>query len=198
MRKLNILLSGTFLMVLLPVAVFAQQTLRSGSSLPMQSHKMEDTSGRSISMGEVAQQNGLLVIFSANTCPWVIRASDKYAQVSSLTRSNRIGMIALNSNEDYRERGDSMEDMIKHAQKRNFDFTYVLDENSEVANAFGAVRTPQVFLFNGNMELVYSGVISSSGGADNYLQDAINQMIKGSEVTISSTPPSGCSIKRAS
>lgn len=198
MRKLNISLLATLVILFLPISMLAQQSLSIGSRLPMQSHKMEDTSGRSISMGEVAQQNGLLVVFSSNTCPWVIKSVAQYEAASRLTRSNRIGMIAINSNEDYREKGDSMENMIKHAQKKSFDFTYALDEDSEVADALRATTTPQVFLFNDRMELVYKGVIQSRNGSSSYLEDAINQMIGGNEITNPVTPPSGCSIKRAS
>ena len=71
------------------------QALRLGNKVPAITQKMEDISGRSISLGEVADQNGLVVIFTCNTCPQVMRWEDRFAEISRLTKSNRIGMIAI-------------------------------------------------------------------------------------------------------
>ncbi|MFV1884928.1 MAG: hypothetical protein ACMZ7B_10605 [Balneola sp.] len=127
---------------------------------------------------------------------------DRYADISRIAKVNKIGMIAINPNEGYRERGDGMEDMIKRAKKAAYDFPYVLDKNHVVAEAFGATRTPQAFLFNGNMELVYVGSIddnatSATSVKNYYLRDAIEQLVSGQELRHSHTKSLGCTIKRA-
>ena len=82
-----------------------------------------------------------------------------------------------------------------------YDFNYVLDKSHVVADAFGAARTPHVYLFNGDLELIYTGAVddnafNSAAVKNHYLKDAINQMLKGEPITKPSTKSEGCSIKR--
>ena len=123
------------------------QQLPLGSTLPLGDVEMEDISGRNLSLNGVKGEKGLLVIFSCNTCPWVIKWEDRYPIVQEIAEANDIGMILLNPNEDYRDKGDGMEDMILHAEKAGYALPYVLDKNHRVADAFGASRTPHVYLF---------------------------------------------------
>ena len=197
-------LSATFLMLMISVTqVFAQQQreISIGSKAPMIDQKMQDVSGRSLSLSEVAQENGLLVIFSSNTCPWIMKWEDRYTEISRISRENRIGLIAINPNENYRDKGDGMDDMIKRARKARYDFPYVLDKDHLVADAFGATHTPYLFLFNGAMELVYVGAIDDNANdaasvQQHYIKDAINQLISGQQLSLPSTKSLGCSIKR--
>ncbi len=182
---------------------FQYAQLQIGSKAPMSDQKVTDVTGRNLTLREVAQENGLLVIFSCNTCPSILKLETRYAELSGITRSNKIGMVALNPNEDTRERGDGMEDMIKRARKAGYDFPYALDKNHVIADAFGATQTPYVYLFNGEMELVYSGAIddnmnNASAVKNNYLKDAIDQMLKGEKVSNAKTKSMGCTIKRSS
>ncbi len=203
MKILKYLMVVVFSLMVADVSAFQIKELALGSKAPMVNQKMEDVSGRSLSLSEVAQENGLLVIFSCNTCPWVIKWQDRYPDISSLARANNIGMIALNPNEDYRERGDGMDDMIKHAKKAGYDFPYVLDKDHVVADAFGASRTPHVYLFNGDMELVYVGAIDDNANdaasvKDYYIKDAIEELISGQVLSRPNTKSLGCTIKRIS
>jgi peroxiredoxin len=200
----NTLLSSLFL-ILMASSVVAQQQkeLTIGSAAPMLDQQVQDISGRTLTLNSVAKQNGLLVIFSCNTCPWVMRWEDRYPVVSQLARENNIGMIALNPNEAYRNRGDGMEDMIKHARKANYDFPYALDKDHKIADAFGATRTPHVYLFNSDLELIYVGAIDDNANdadavQEFYLKDAIEQMRAGEDLSKSKTKSLGCTIKRVS
>ena len=109
---------GSFVIALIGLvsgtSIVAQdiQQLPLGSTLPLGDVQMEDISGRNLSLNEVKGDNGLLVIFSCNTCPWVIKWEDRYPVVQELATVNDIGIILLNPNEDYRDKGDGMEDMI--------------------------------------------------------------------------------------
>ncbi len=174
-----------------------------GSKAPMIDQKVADVSGRNLTLNEVTQENGLLVVFSCNTCPWVTKWEDRYSQLSIYTKTNRIGMIALNPNEAYRQRGDGMDEMVKRVKKAAYDFPYALDKDHLIADAFGVTRTPQVFLFNNNLELVYVGAIDDNADnsdfvKENYLLDAIDQMIAGESISRKSTKSIGCTIKRSS
>ncbi len=177
------------------------QELPLGAEAPMTDVKMEDVSGRSVSLAEAAESNGLLVIFSCNTCPWVARWEDRYLDLARITEENNIGMIALNPNERIRDRGESMEDMKKRADKKGYEFLYVLDKDHKVADAFGATRTPHIYLFNSEMKLVYRGAIDDNANdarkvKNYYLRDAIEAMVAGEKIRKASTKSLGCTIKR--
>lgn len=197
------LLSTSAILLLFSITVQAQSTLALGSNLPMADHAMEDVSGRNLTLNAAAKSNGLLVIFSCNTCPWVARWEDRYADISQIAQFNSVGMIAINSNEAYRDRGDGMEEMIRYANKANYNFPYVLDRNHEVADAFGAKSTPHIFLFNADMELIYTGSIDDNASraeavTQYFLKDAIEQMVAGQQILNATTETLGCSIKRNS
>lgn len=200
---------GSFLIALIGLvsatSIVAQdiQQLPLGSTLPLGDVQMEDISGRNLSLNEVKGDNGLLVIFSCNTCPWVIKWEDRYPLVQELATVNDIGIILLNPNEDYRDKGDGMEDMILHAEKAGYNLPYVLDKNHRVADAFGASRTPHVYLFNAEDKLIYVGAIDDNANSaadveEFYVEDAIEQLSAGQAITRSSTKSIGCTIKRLS
>ncbi len=200
---------GSFVIALIGLvsgtSIVAQdiQQLPLGSTLPLGDVQMEDISGRNLSLNEVKGDNGLLVIFSCNTCPWVIKWEDRYPVVQELATVNDIGIILLNPNEDYRDKGDGMEDMILHAEKAGYNLPYVLDKNHRVADAFGASRTPHVYLFNAEDKLVYVGAIDDNANSaadveEFYLEDAIEQLSAGQAITRSTTKSIGCTIKRLS
>tara|TARA_R110000868_G_scaffold37111_1_gene131269 strand:- start:6605 stop:7216 length:612 start_codon:yes stop_codon:yes gene_type:complete len=203
MKTLKIVILSLVSVVLMNSSTYQKNELKIGSKAPMIDHKMDDISGRSLTLGEVAQENGLLVIFSCNTCPWVIKWEDRYPDISRMAKANKVGMVALNPNEDYRNKGDGMEDMVKHAKKAGYDFPYVLDKNHLVADAFGASRTPHVYLFNSEMVLVYVGAIDDNANSatavkDYYIKDAMEQMVEGKNLTRPNTKSLGCTIKRIS
>lgn len=174
--------------------------LEIGAKAPMTGVEIQDVSGEMITLDEVAEENGLLVIFSCNTCPWVDRWEDRYNPVANLAKENGIGTIALNPNSSARDKGDGFEDMKERAKDRGYEFYYALDENSKIAEAFGATRTPHIFLFNSDMELVYRGAIDDNArSAENveepYLKNAINELTEGKEITVKTSKSLGCTIK---
>ena len=99
---------------------------------------------------------------------------------------------------------DSMEKMKVHAKEKGYgDYAYVLDKDHKLADAFGATKTPDVFLFNGDMLLVYKGAIDDNGKDRHmvlkpYLKKAIDAMTKGQKIEPASTKALGCRIKRVS
>ena len=175
--------------------------LEIGAEAPMTDYKMTDISGASMSLADLKKENGLLVVFSCNTCPFVIGWEDRYPPMAEHCNANNIGMVAVNSNEAKRQGDDSMEEMKKHAKAKDYNFSYVVDPHSELAKGFGATKTPQVFLFNKDMKLVYTGAIDDNMEhpdqvEHNYLQDAVGQMLAGKPCEPNSTRAIGCSIKK--
>ena len=171
-----------------------------GSEMPLAEVKMADVGGKNVSLKDAMGENGLLVVFSCNTCPWVNAWEDRYISVSKLSQKKGVGMIAINPNEGSRENGDSMDDMQSRAKKAKYDFYYTLDKESKLASAFGASRTPQIYLFNNKGTLVYRGAIDDNARRPRkvenpYLMDAINAMVAGKKINTASTKALGCGIK---
>ena len=203
----HLIIKSSFILSLFALVAFTSvaaqdiEQLPLGSTLPLGDVSMEDISGRNLTLNGVKGDNGLLVVFSCNTCPWVIKWEDRYPVVQEIAAANDIGMILLNPNEDYRDKGDGMDDMILHAEKAGYDLPYVLDKNHRVADAFGASRTPHVYLFDSEDKLVYVGAIDDNANSaedveEFYIKDAIEQLSAGQPITTASTKSIGCTIKR--
>jgi hypothetical protein len=181
--------------------MIAQQSLSIGSDAPMIDHNIVDVNGRSLSISGSAEQNGVIVVFSCNTCPMVSRWEDRMKALANSARLNNIGMIVLNPNERIRDRGESLEDMKRRSTKQTYNFVYALDKDHVLADAFGATRTPEVFVFDGAMKLVYKGSIDDnpnnpSGVTKRYVEDAVQALASGNQVEVSRSAPKGCPIKR--
>lgn len=183
------------------------QPLAIGTEAPLQQQKMKATDGKEYSLKDLKSENGLLLVFSCNTCPFVVGTGNKegwegrYNNLAKLSAKNGLGMVLVNSNEAKRTGDDSMEKMIAHAKSKAYNMPYVIDKNHQLADAVGARTTPHVYLFDKNMKLVYRGLIddnvnSSKEVKERYLEVAIQQLISGKKVNPSTTKAMGCSIKR--
>lgn len=170
------------------------------SPIPLSDEKLKSVNGKFVSLNEVKTAKGLLVIFSCNTCPYVKLSESRIKKITDNCIKQGIGCIILNSNEAERNEDDSFEAMVKYAANQNFLCNYVVDLNSKLADAFGATRTPQCFLFNSN-GLIYKGAIDDnvkdlSLVNSNYLNDAIDALSKNETPKIQETKSIGCTIKR--
>ena len=109
-------------------------------------------------------------------------------------------LVAVNSNDAESHPEDSFEAMQARAKERGFNFDYLYDEDQSVVQAYGAERTPEVFLFDAGRRLVYHGAIDDSREesevTERYLRDAIEAVLAGDEPPVSETAPVGCSVKR--
>jgi thioredoxin-related protein len=172
-----------------------------GSSLPKADIKMKTTDGKEISLNDVKSKNGLLVMFSCNTCPYVVKNQARTKEVCSFASKKGIGVAILNSNEATRSGADSYEEMQGYAKEQGYEWKYAVDKNSELADAFGATRTPEVFLFDKSGKLVYHGAIDDNpSNPDNvsrkHLMVAMDEMLEGREVSQKQSRSVGCGIKR--
>lgn len=191
-----------FSVLLLGALVCTQaQSLTIGSDLPMGDVKMKDISGKEISIKESIQQNGVLVMFSCNTCPYVVKNQQRTLDLAAYAKQNNIGIILLNSNEGSRSDADSYSAMQQYAKAQQYNFAYVVDQDSKIANAFGATRTPEIFLFDANGKLQYKGAIDDNpNDAGNvkrvHAREAITELVTGKSVSVRESRSVGCSIKR--
>ena len=196
----------------LPFIMFAQNSDKKSSQeefptieikdeMPNMDYEMKSVNGISYSLNNLKEKNGIIILFTCNTCPFVVKWEDRYKLLEELAKKNNIGFAYVNSNFKKRDGDDSFEEMKKHAKKMNYRFPYLLDEKSKLANSFGAKTTPHIFMFNSNHQLVYKGAIDDNYEdidkvKEFYLEDAIEQLVKGKRIKVSETMPVGCSIKR--
>ncbi len=191
----------------LAIAAHELPDLQIGAALPAADVSMKDAGGGSKSLKEAAGANGLLVVFSCNTCPFVVGSEGsegwegRYPELMAFSTRSGVGVALVNSNEAKRADGDSYADMQARYKEHKYSGAYLLDEGHKVADAFGARTTPHVFLFDKNMKLVYKGAIddnvaSAAAVKEKWLQNAINSMVAGKPVDPATTRNIGCSIKR--
>jgi thioredoxin-related protein len=194
---------------LLSIQCFVKnEMLEIGATIPSPEIKMLNIDEKEYSFNDLKKENGLLVIFSCNTCPFVIGNGSKsegwenrYPELGDISKDLNIGMVLINSNAAKRDDGDSFSDMQNHYKQKGYNSYYVIDSDSEMADAFGALTTPHVYLFDSDMKLVYRGAIDDNVKKRSevtafYLQDALNNLVAGKTINPQLTRQLGCSIKR--
>lgn len=197
-------ISSFFIAFLLVVQALAQNNMTSipiGTNIPESKLLLTAVNGLITSLDEIKTSKGLLVMFSCNTCPYVVKSQDRTIQMMRYAKQKGIGMAIINSNEAYRKEDDSKLEMKNYAKKQGYKVPYLIDDNSVVADAFGATRTPEVFLFDSEGKLVYKGAMEDNPAQPKestqfYLLNAIDQMLAGKAIQPNETKSIGCSIKR--
>lgn len=178
-----------------------------GDAMPAGDARLLNIHEKSVTLASLKGDKGLLVIFSCNTCPFVIGSEGsegwegRYNGISALAKEKGIGMVLVNSNEAKREAGDGLKDMQERYRARGYQCEYVLDAGHKVADAFGARTTPHVFLFDKDLKLVYKGAIddnvdSATGANAHYVKNALTNLSAGKAIEPATTRNIGCSIKR--
>ena len=174
--------------------------LEIGSAMPLMDHQLADISGNIMTLADAKGDAGTLVVFSCNTCPWVIRWEDRYVTLANTYAPKGIGMIAVNSNASRFGSEDSLEEMVEHAKNNGYNFPYAQDPESKLASAFGATKTPHIYLFNADDKLVYLGAIDDNAKNAKkvevpFLANAIDALLAGKPINPQTTKALGCSIK---
>lgn len=195
-----------YIVAVLLIGLFAftryqQEALAIGSNLPKGDVKMKDVSGELITLAGAKKENGLLVMFSCNTCPYVLKNRERTREICEYALANNIGVVLLNANEDYRNGADSYAAMKEFAKAENYKWYYAVDSRNEIADAFGANRTPECFLFSSSLKLIYHGAIDDNpADAGNvsrrHLKEAITETINQKDISVKQSRSVGCGIKR--
>ena len=183
-------------------------TIEIGNLAPAASYSMMNIDGSQVSINDIKGENGALVIFTCNSCPFVVGRGEttegwegRYNGIIALASENGFGTLLVNSNAARRDDSDSFIKMKSRAMEMGYLAPYVLDEESKLANNFGARTTPHVFLFNSDLELIYKGSVDDSVDSaeaveEHFLKDAISRSAEGKRIKTNSTKAVGCSIKR--
>jgi peroxiredoxin len=151
-------------------------------------------------LADYADSELVAVIFSCNHCPYVLAWEDRLIQAQRDYADKGVQFILINSNDPARYAVDDFPHMKTHAQEKGFPFPYLFDESQEIARAYGAGYTPEIFLFDRARRLQYHG--APDDNYDNpkavrsrYLRDALDALLAGQPPAVAQTPPVGCTIK---
>jgi len=152
------------------------------------------------SLADYDDKEVVVVIFSCNHCPYVQAWEGRMIEVQADFANKGAQLIAISSNDPAQYPEDGFPQMKERARQKGFNFPYLFDESQEVARAYSAERTPEVFLFDGQRELRYHGTIDDNyddpaGVQKHNLRDALNAVLTGLTPEVSDTKPVGCTIK---
>jgi len=159
------------------------------------------TGDERVSLEDAAGPRGLLVMFICNHCPFVIHVADELARLGHDAKAHGIGVVAINANDTHKHPADAPAHMTEEAEKRGYTFSYLFDETQEVAKAYKAACTPDFYLFDSKLNLVYRGQLDDARpGSDvpvtgKDLRHAINAVVSGESVGTDQKPSMGCNIK---
>ena len=172
-------------------------TLKTGDSAPDFSLKGIDDEIHSLE--SYAKNKGLLVIFMCNHCPYVKAKIDAIKQIHEKFSEN-IAVVGINSNDSTEYPDDSFENMKKIANENGMKFDYLVDDKQDVAKRYGAVCTPDPFLFDEDRKLIFHGRIDNAMNPDatateNIMQNNLNKFLAGEKIEKDFDPSIGCSIK---
>ena len=163
--------------------------------------ELNSTENKIISLNEIKGENGTLIMFICNHCPYVKAVIKEIVEDCKKLSSLGVKAIAISSNDVKNYPEDSFDNMIKFSRDHNFNFPYLFDETQEIAKNYGAVCTPDFFGYNNNLGLQYRGRIKelkdlkpvSNGDSDLY--KAMKQIAETSNGPKNQIPSMGCNIK---
>lgn len=156
--------------------------------------------GEAYSFSNYQEKAAIAVIFTCNHCPYARAWENRIVSIQNDYAGRDVQVLAINANNAEKYPDDGFPQMQQRAEEKAFSFPYLQDESQEVATAYGAERTPEVFLFDGDRKLAYHGAVDDNyddpnAVQDHYLRDAIEAVLSGGEPSTSETRPVGCTIK---
>lgn len=157
-------------------------------------------SNKKVSLSDLDDMEAVLIIFMCNHCPYVKHIKEALATLAN-DYKERVGVVAISSNDVERYPQDRPEKMAEDARKFNYSFPYLFDETQEVAKAYKAACTPDLFLIDDKHELVYRGQFDDSRPANgkavtgNDIRQAIDLLLEEGEIVEDQKPSMGCNIK---
>ncbi|UJH66796.1 thioredoxin family protein [Allomuricauda sp. SCSIO 65647] len=164
---------------------------------------VDTTTDKTLNLQVLKGDNGTLVMFICNHCPFVKHVNSELARLGREYQKKGIGFIAISSNDVVNYPDDAPHLMKEVAEQEDYTFPYLYDETQEVAKAYDAACTPDFFLFDGNLKLVYRGQLDDSRPGNglpvtgNDLRNAMDALLDGKPIDEDQKPSIGCNIKWA-
>ena len=167
--------------------------------------ELKNIDGNMVSLKNIEEAKGYIVVFSCNHCPYVVAYEDRMIDLHKKYAPQGYPIVAINPNDLERVPGDSFEAMQERAKEKSFPFYYLRDDDQSIAQRFGATRTPHVYLVQNEadkMVVKYIGAIDDSAFdaevvEEKYLETALDAVMKGEAPDPNFTKAIGCTIKWA-
>ncbi|MFT7065736.1 MAG: peroxiredoxin [Sediminicola sp.] len=162
---------------------------------------LDTISNDKMNLNDLKGEKGTLIMFICNHCPFVIHVIEKVTQIAKEYQKKGVNTIAISSNDVLNYPQDAPDLMAKFAERFDFSFPYLYDASQLVAKAYQAACTPDFFLFDKNLELVYRGQLDDSRPGNGItvtgkdLQHAMDQLLDGKKISTHQKPSIGCNIK---
>lgn len=204
MKKTMLIITGLVVVVVL-LFVNALETSIAGYGIgsTVEDFKLPSTSGSQVSLADYPNAKGFIVIFTCNTCPYAKLYEERIIDLDKKYSSKGFPVIAINPNDVTKQPGDTMKEMKDLVEKKTYTFPYLRDDSQQVAKAFGATKTPHVFILgkSGNKNVVeYIGAIDDSPREEadvqtKYVENALEALIIGKKPEVTEQRAIGCTIK---
>jgi len=165
--------------------------------------KLKNVDGKIVALSDYKKSKGVIVIFDCNTCPYSRAYNERIIALNKKYASQGFPVVTINANDPEMSEGDSFEEMVDVAKRKNYDFPYLIDESQNVAKSFGATNTPHVFVLKneaGAFKVAYIGAIDDNArdaslASKKYVEEAVNALLSNKPVSTSKTRAIGCGIK---
>jgi peroxiredoxin len=164
---------------------------------------LKNVDGTMVSLANYPDAKGVIVVFTCNHCPYAKAYESRIIGLHKEFAAKGYPVVAINPNDPAAYPEDSFQNMVKRAKEKSYPFAYVLDEKQDVAKAFGATRTPHIFLLKKNADtyqVAYIGAIDDNSEdaklvKEKYVETAIAALIAGKTPAMTMTKAVGCGIK---
>jgi peroxiredoxin len=173
-------------------------TLQIGKKAP--DFELPATDGNTYRLSDLGEAKVLVVFFTCNHCPYVLGSDEVTRQTAEKFMAQGVTFAGINSNSVNTYAEDSFEHMVERMKTLKFPWLYLYDESQEVALAYGALRTPQFYVFDRDRKLIYTGrgvdnPRDTSKMTVNDLERALEEHLAGKPVSVPLTNPIGCNVK---
>ncbi|HEY8497996.1 MAG TPA: thioredoxin family protein [Limnochordales bacterium] len=167
---------------------------------PIIDFELTATDGKRYKPASFADKPVLGVVFWCNHCPYVQAWEQRVIDIQRRYAGRGVQLVLISSNDPVQYPQDSFDEMARRAREKAYPFPYLYDETQQVARAYGATRTPEIFLFDRERRLRYHGrpddnYEDPAAVTRHYLRDAIEAVLAGREPAVAETEPQGCTIK---
>ncbi|SKB56207.1 thioredoxin family protein [Dyadobacter psychrophilus] len=167
------------------------------------SFRLKNTDGSMVSLNDFNNAKGVIVIFTSNHCPFAKAYEDRIIALNNKFASQGFPVIAINPSDPGTHQDDTFEKMKERAASKGYGYPYLVDDSQQVAKAFGAGRTPQVYILQksgAKFTVRYIGMIDDNpqdpaGVTKLYADEAVSNLLTGKPVVTTITKPVGCAIK---
>lgn len=204
MKKTYVLLVGVLVVVAALFVNAGEPTPGYGVGEYAKDFKLNNIDGNQVSLASYSEAKGFVIVFTCNTCPYAQAYESRIIELDKKYANMGFPVIAINPNDVSQVPEDSMEEMKKRASEKGYTFPYLRDDSQEVAKAFGAAKTPHVYVLNkeakGKYRVEFIGAIDdsprdASDVSERYVESAIDSLLKGDKPAITEKRAIGCTIK---